>query len=42
MALLDLKEVRFSYEPEAVEPKEALRGVTLTNRAGRICGPAGT
>jgi energy-coupling factor transport system ATP-binding protein len=36
MALLDLKEVRFSYEPEAVEPKEALRGVTLQIEQGEF------
>ncbi len=36
MALLELKEVRFSYEPEAVEPKEVLHGVTLQIEQGEF------
>ncbi len=36
MALLELKEVRFSYEPEAAQPKEALRGVTLQIERGEF------
>ncbi len=36
MALLELKEVRFSYEPEAVDAKEALHGITLQIEQGEF------
>ncbi len=36
MSFIELKDVRFSYEPEAVEPKEVLHGIDLKVEAGEF------
>ncbi len=36
MPFIEVKDVRFSYEPEAVDAKEALRGVSLNIGAGEF------
>ncbi len=36
MSFIEMKDVRFSYEPEAVEPAEALKGVTLRIEKGEF------
>ncbi len=36
MSLIEVQNVRFSYEPEAVDAKEALRGVSLNIEAGEF------
>jgi len=36
MPLIEIKDVRFSYEPEAVDAKEVLHGINLTIEAGEF------
>ncbi len=36
MSFIEMKDVRFSYEPEAVDPKEVLHGVSLSVEEGEF------